>query len=625
MLVVLLFAAWPIRAAAHEIPASVVVRAFVRVEGQRVRVLVRVPLDAMRDVAFPLRGAQYLDLARADSTFRDAAKLWVADGIALYSDGERLAAPTIVSARAALPSNRAFSRYDMALAQFDEAPLATTVDLPWKQAMLDVMLEYRTARDGAVISIQPTLAHLGVRTTTVLHYVAAIGSDSASTERVYTYDGDPGRVALDPGLWQAAMQFVALGFEHILTGFDHLLFLCCLVIPFRRARPVIALVTAFTVAHSITLFASALGYAPDALWFPPLIEVLIAVSIVYMACENVVGAKIERRWPIGFAFGLVHGFGFSFALRDTLQFAGSHLAVSLAAFNVGVELGQLAVLAVLLPVLYWLFTRVITERMGTILLSAIVGHTAWHWMLDRAEALRGYRVSVPEFTPTFIANAMVLLAVVLTLGGIAWVVYPRVTRWLAPRAPKVGVSSLMLGIVASFAAIAALPQRAMAQKTTRSTRTGVFTAEQAQAGREVFVGACTGCHTSASHTGAAFLTKWAGRPLSELYGFVSTRMPKANPGSLSEDEYVVVVAYVLKINGMPAGKTELSADPDALNAIRFDGAVPEGGRPTKGAPRSSSPAAASARSVVKKGVSAAVHSVGLVFSGSISRHATEQR
>ncbi len=137
----------------------------------------------------------------------------------------------------------------------------------------------------------------------------------------------------------------------------------CLVIPFRRIRPLVAIVTAFTVAHSITLIASAAGFAPDALWFPPLIEVLIALSIVYMALENIVGAKLERRWMIAFGFGLVHGFGFSFALRESLQFAGAHLATSLVSFNVGVELGQLRVLAVAVPALNW-FCSSTSSRSG---------------------------------------------------------------------------------------------------------------------------------------------------------------------------------------------------------------------------------------------------------------------
>ena len=136
-----------------------------------------------------------------------------------------------------------------------------------------------------------------------------------------------------------------MGFLHILDGTDHLLFIACLVIPFRRLRPLVVIVTAFTVAHSITLAAAALGLAPEGLWFPPLVEMLIAVSIVYMALENIVGTNAQRRWIVAFAFGLVHGFGFAFALRESLQFAGSHLATALLAFNVGVELGQLAVLA----------------------------------------------------------------------------------------------------------------------------------------------------------------------------------------------------------------------------------------------------------------------------------------
>ena len=108
--------------------------------------------------------------------------------------------------------------------------------------------------------------------------------------RAFEFYGDPGLVRLDPRWHQAAFQFVKLGFLHILDGVDHLLFLVCLVIPFRRLRSLVAVVTSFTVAHSITLIASAYNLAPDALWFPPLIETLIAVSIVYMALENIVFA-----------------------------------------------------------------------------------------------------------------------------------------------------------------------------------------------------------------------------------------------------------------------------------------------------------------------------------------------
>src|SRR6202030_2923197 len=214
-------------------------------------------------------------------------------------------------------------------------------------------------------------------------------------------------VRLDPRWYQAALRFVQLGFMHILDGTDHLLFLFCLVIPFRRLRGLIPVVTAFTVAHSITLIASAYNLGPDSLWFPPLIETLIAISILYMALENIVGGvSVERRWMVAFGFGLVHGFGFSFILRQTLQFAGSHLLTSLLSFNVGVELGQLLVLVVLIPALEVLFRLVVAERMGTIILSALVAHTGWHWMMERWDRLRQFRFQWPEITAAFLAGLL---------------------------------------------------------------------------------------------------------------------------------------------------------------------------------------------------------------------------
>ena len=102
-----------------------------------------------------------------------------------------------------------------------------------------------------------------------------------------------------------------------------------------------------------------------------------------MALENIVGARLERRWLIAFGFGLVHGFGFSFALRDSLQFAGSHLLRRSLSFNVGVELGQLWRSGGRDPGAVLLFRWVVAERVGTIMLSAIVAHTAWHWMTER--------------------------------------------------------------------------------------------------------------------------------------------------------------------------------------------------------------------------------------------------
>ena len=405
----------PSTQSAHEIPARVTVIAFVKPEGQRLQLIARVPLEAMRDIEFPLRDNVYLEIDRVDPLLADAARVWIADYIELYEDDARLVEPAIVATRISLPSDRSFATFDSALAHVTGPRLPATTDLPWNQAMLDVLLEYPIESATSRFSLRPALAHLGVRTVTVLRFLPPDGA-----ERAYQYSGDPGLVRLDPRWHQAAFQFVTLGFLHILDGIDHLLFVLCLVIPIRRFRPLVAVVTAFTVAHSITLAAAVMGLAPDALWFPPLIEALIALSIVYMAFENIVGARVERRWLIAFGFGLVHGFGFSFVLSESLQFAGAHLATSLVAFNVGVELGQIAVLAVAVPALVLLYRRVVPARIGTILLSALVAHTAWHWMLERGAALREYRVQWPALDVAFAIGAMRWAMLLLIIGGVAW-------------------------------------------------------------------------------------------------------------------------------------------------------------------------------------------------------------
>jgi hypothetical protein len=408
--------------AAHDIPNDVTVQTFLKPEGQTLRLLVRVPLGAMRDMDYPKPAnttrTDLLDLAKADRTLRDAASLWISDYIDLYEDDRMLGAPRIVSVRAALQSDKSFASYDEALAHLGGPALAPETEFFWSQGLLDILFEYRIQSDQSKFSIRPRLARLGIRTLTVLRFLPPGGA-----VRAFEFDGDPGIVRLDPRWHQAALQFVKLGFLHILDGVDHLLFLVCLVIPFRRWRPLVAVVTAFTVAHSITLIASAYNLAPDALWFPPLVETLIATSIVYMALENIVSPQLKRRWLITFAFGLVHGFGFSFALRQTLQFAGSHLLTSLLSFNLGVELGQLLVLVLLIPALDLVFRFVVPERVGTIVLSTLVAHTAWHWMGERWALLRQFHFEWPVVDAAFLAGALRWLMLAVLAAGLYWLVF----------------------------------------------------------------------------------------------------------------------------------------------------------------------------------------------------------
>jgi HupE/UreJ protein len=441
----------PQDAAAHDIPNDVTVQTFLKPDGQRLNVLVRVPLAAMRDVDYPRRGArggELLDLSRADPALRDAATLWLSDFLGVYEDDRRLPAPRVASVRASLQSDRSFASYAEALAHVTGPQLADDTQFPWNQGLLDVWFEYPIQSDRSRFAIEPKFARLGIRTVTVLRFLPA--DAPAGTVRAFELPGDPGLVRLDPRWHQAAFQFVKLGFEHILDGTDHLLFLFCLVIPFRKIRPLVAIITSFTVAHSITLIGSAYNLAPDALWFPPLIETLIAVSIVYMALENILAAAsdgsaqrsqsrpgiratmpaasavtsaLKRRWLIAFGFGLVHGFGFSFALRRTLQFAGSHLLTSLLSFNVGVELGQILVLLLLVPALGLLFRAAVAERPGVMVLSGLVAHTAWHWMTERWLVLRQFRFEWPAMDLVFWVAVMRWAMLAVVAAGLYWLVF----------------------------------------------------------------------------------------------------------------------------------------------------------------------------------------------------------
>jgi len=416
-------------AAAHDIPGDVRIIAYVKPAGDRLQLLIRVPLAAMREVEFPTRGPGYLDLRRADRAFAGAASLWLSDNLELHEGDARLPQATLVTARISLASDQSFTSFESAMAHLHGARVPPDTELYWNQQLLDAQFEVPIRSASSEFAIDPKFARLGQRVVTALRFLPP-----GSAERVFEFHGNPGLVRLDPRWHQAALRFIESGFMHILEGMDHLLFLLCLVIPFRRLLPLAVIVTSFTVAHSITLIASAFGYVPGGLWFPPLIETLIAISIVWVALENIVGANnLQRRWVITFVFGLVHGFGFSFALRESLQFAGEHLVTSLLSFNLGVELGQLLVLAILLPLLNLLFRNAVAERIVIIILSALVAHTGWHWLLERGEQL--LKFPLPAMDAAAWAGLLRWLIAVLVLAAVVWLAGRVVRRWLE-RSPQ---------------------------------------------------------------------------------------------------------------------------------------------------------------------------------------------
>ena len=420
------------RLSAHEIPSDVRIQAFLHQDGQRLRLLVRAPVaSTVNDIEWPAKGP-LLDLSSVSQATLEQAAMWIASRVDLFEEDRQLGSPRIAGARVSLPSDTSFDSYERAVAHVIDSPLSVDVDLATSQALVDVMLEYPIASAQSRVSISTRFETAGLRSVTVLRFRTtdtSTGREGTSTgralpevERAFQFHGNSGLVRLDPRWFQAASRFVIDGFFHILGGVDHLLFLLCLIIPFRRFGTLVIIVTSFTVAHSVTLIASAYDMAPSALWFPPLVETLIAASIVYMALENIVSPALTRRWVVTFLFGLVHGFGFSFALRDSLQLAGSHVLTSLLSFNVGVELGQLLVLVLAIPALNALFRYGVPERMGTIVLSAFVAHTGWHWMTERGSRLAQYQFAWPAFDLAFLDLALRWAMVAVGLAAVAWLI-----------------------------------------------------------------------------------------------------------------------------------------------------------------------------------------------------------
>lgn len=235
---------------AHDIPSDVTAHAFIRPQGNHLQVIVRVPLGAIRDIAFP-EDRGYLDIEKLAPLLPGAAKVQIADLMEVREGETILPKPEIAATQISLESDRSLDTFDDALKHVRKPKLPNIANLVWNQVFFDMLLEYPLRSDRSDFFIRTGFERLGARVVQVIRFVEPGGGI-----RVYEFNTDPGLIPLDPRWYQAARRFVELGFFHILDGTDHLLFLLCLVIPFRRFRPLLGVVTAFTIAHSITLIAS---------------------------------------------------------------------------------------------------------------------------------------------------------------------------------------------------------------------------------------------------------------------------------------------------------------------------------------------------------------------------------
>jgi hydrogenase/urease accessory protein HupE len=187
--------------------------------------------------------------------------------------------------------------------------------------------------------------------TVIRNHQAAVIVSWGGVQKVYNkygpYQLDLTASRLNPTILGTAVEFIWWGMHHIFIGYDHIAFLLALLLAAQRLRDMVRVVTSFTVAHSITLLLAAL----DVIRVPGAVtESLIAASIVYVAAENYFITEGRYRWVLTFAFGLVHGLGFSSVLRERLQDLQS-IVIPVVSFNLGVELGQISILLVVFPVL----------------------------------------------------------------------------------------------------------------------------------------------------------------------------------------------------------------------------------------------------------------------------------
>jgi hydrogenase/urease accessory protein HupE len=239
----------------------------------------------------------------------------------------------------------------------------------------------------------PPVGELGYRSTLfqdvdpTARHVAVIASDGAERELVLGRNTQEiALAATGTSLFGVIARFLAAGIEHIFLGYDHIAFLLAVILWGQTLWPLVKVVTAFTIAHSITLSLAALQIfaIPSAF-----VEPSIAASIMFVAAENFFSRNIDRRWPVTFAFGLVHGFGFASALSE-IGLPTNALVPALAAFNVGVEIGQIAIVALVFPLLL-LADRIIAggavqkgRRPSLVYAcSAVIFALGLYWLIER--------------------------------------------------------------------------------------------------------------------------------------------------------------------------------------------------------------------------------------------------
>lgn len=411
----LLFAAI-VHAATRPIPEVVNVKVFANVEKSGLDLLVRVPLAAVKDIQFPVRGeAGYLDLEALPSILPGAADQWIAAGFEVFDHGELVSRPEVDQPRISLISDQSFDSYQSALEHLAAPPVAASENVFLDQVWFDMRLRYRLDSNQPAVAIDPKVAGWAVRVSTDLKIL-----DSEGQARTLLFEGNPGMIYLAPAWTDAGRQFLDRGSRFVRRAAPLLLFLFCLVLPFRRYPPAIPPVTAFVATLLVGLLASMVGLRSDAVWFQPLLAVLQVVAILLAAFANIADRVTSRRRTLfACCAGLVFGLNTAPVLETALQFAGSHPWVSVFAFCIGTVVTLVAAAAFVVPVMSYLFSRARTERIERIIVSALAADTAWAWLTDRWGQLAKIPFAV-VFETGALAMVLRVLAGLVLLAGALW-------------------------------------------------------------------------------------------------------------------------------------------------------------------------------------------------------------
>jgi hypothetical protein len=407
-------------AASRPIPTVVNIKAFAAADRDHLDLLIRLPLASVKNVQFPIRDSLgHLDVAALQSMQDGIARNWVADTLEVTEQGAKLPKPAVLGTRISISSDASFGSYSSALARFAAHDLKVDEEVLWQQVWLDVHLRY-AAEKSTALSVEPHVAGLGVKVTTDFVVV------SNGEERTLTFDGDPGRIHLNPQWHNTLAQFLAHGVRAVMRNADFVVFLFCLALPFKHFRTVWPATAAFAGAVALGFLSLRLGLIARSLWIQTCVDALVAASIVAIAASNVIDrVTARRRASFALIAGIVFGLSSAFRFDAIGQFAADHPLSGEIGYLIGIALSVALAVAIFVPLARLLFSFARAETLERIIVSALAADTAWSWFMERGSQFARIPFSY-ELDGESWSDILSGIALVAIVSGLIWAL----DRWL---------------------------------------------------------------------------------------------------------------------------------------------------------------------------------------------------